>query len=141
VKSSDIIETKVSNGILYTTRLFLKEGKLPSWGRSLIPISEAFIIEFSEVDPINKTMKTVTRNLSHKKVMLVEETQIYTQDPLDQNRTLIKTEARIVSNTGWFIGSRIEGFGLYRFKKNLINSSKGILHVLGLSKDEESASR
>lgn len=75
-------------------------------------------------------MVTVTRNLSHTKLMLVQETQTYSLDPQDSKKTHIRTEARIVSNMGWLIGSRIEGFGLSRFKKNLANSSRGVMHVL-----------
>jgi 4-amino-4-deoxychorismate lyase len=155
VLASDVIERRVDpeTGILHTTRLFLKQGKVPKWGaavrfseivvyqqrrghltrrmaKQIMPSTEAFIIEHSQVDPRNGTMTTVTKNLSHSKIMLVEETQTYKLDPLDPGRTLVKTEARIVSNTGWFLRGRIEGFGLSRFKKNWAKSTQGILHVV-----------
>jgi 4-amino-4-deoxychorismate lyase len=92
-----------------------------------MPSTEAFIIEHSLVDVRNGIMTTVTKNLSHSKIMLVEETQTYRRDG---TQTLVKTEARIVSNTGWFLRGRIEGFGLNRFKKNWVKSTQGILHVV-----------
>lgn len=95
-----------------------------------MPNTEAFIIEHSLVDLRNGIMTTVTKNLSHSKIMLVEETQTYRRDPQNEAQTLVKTEARIVSNTGWFLRGRIEGFGLSRFKKNWAKSTQGILHVV-----------
>ena len=54
--------------------------------------------------------------------MLVEETQTIVMNPDNPSCTVATTEARIVSNTAFVpIRSRIEGFGLTRFKKNAIN--------------------
>ncbi|KAJ3126578.1 hypothetical protein HK100_010187 [Physocladia obscura] len=39
-------------------------------------IKEGFFLETSELDPRSKTFKTVTRNVSHAKVLLIEETQV-----------------------------------------------------------------
>ncbi|KAI8826248.1 PRELI-like family-domain-containing protein [Fimicolochytrium jonesii] len=134
VLSSDVVERRVDpvTGVMSTTRLFLKKGAIPKWGRSLFNVRDAFILETSTVDPRTQTMTTVTRNLSHKKIMLVEETQTYTpriDDPI--NCTQLRTNVRIISNTGWApIKSRIEGFGLSKFKDNTIRSSKGLMHVL-----------
>ncbi|KAI8609828.1 PRELI-like family-domain-containing protein, partial [Chytriomyces sp. MP71] len=78
VLTSDVIDRYVDpdTGILHTTRLFTKEGKLPKWSVKMFNIKEAYILEVSELDPRNRTFKTVTRNLSHTKLMLIEETQI-----------------------------------------------------------------
>ncbi|KAL2916843.1 hypothetical protein HK105_203622 [Polyrhizophydium stewartii] len=133
VLAADVVEQRVDpqTGVLHTTRLFLKKGNLPKWGRHLISAPEAFILEKSTVDPASKTMITVTRNLSHVKLMFVEETQTIRQDPADPTRTEMITDARIVSNTALTpIRARIEGFGLSRFKTNALNSTKGLLHVL-----------
>lgn len=42
-----------------------------------MPQSEAFILEESIVDPVEGVMTTKTRNLSHARIMSVEETQTY----------------------------------------------------------------
>ncbi|KAJ3277452.1 hypothetical protein HK104_003287, partial [Borealophlyctis nickersoniae] len=123
VLSSDVIERSVdpATGVMSTTRLFLKKGNLPQWGLALLHVPEAYIIEQSTVDPNTRTMTIVTRNLSHKKLMLVEERQVLRPHPDTPNWTEVRTEARIVSNTGWTpIRSRVEGFGLTKFKDNTI---------------------
>ncbi|TPX68729.1 hypothetical protein SpCBS45565_g02884 [Spizellomyces sp. 'palustris'] len=133
VLSSDVIDRTVDpvTGVMTTTRLFLKSGHMPKWGRSLLNVRDAFIMEQSIVDPRSRRMVTVTRNLSHTKLMLVEETQTYSQHPEHADWTEMHTDVRIISNTGWApIKSRIEGFGVTKFKDNTIRSSKGLLHVL-----------
>ena len=87
----------------------------------------------------------MTRNLSHKKLLLVEETQTITS--LDNPDTMIPRRSdssmptspstqvlinvRFISNTSFTpIRSQIEVWGLSRFKTNTLNSSKGLLHVL-----------
>ncbi|KAJ3010991.1 hypothetical protein HKX48_007077 [Thoreauomyces humboldtii] len=162
VLSSDVIDREFdpATGILTTTRLFLKKGVLPKWGKSLFNVKDAFIMEQSTVDPRSCTMVTVTRNLSHTKVMLVEETQTYTcvaipipaataterlkavaaksthPSPLSpatpfSNHTHLRTDVRIISNTGWdSIKSRIEGVGMAKFKDNIARGPKGLLHIL-----------
>jgi len=134
VLSSDVIEREVDpvTGVMRTTRLFLKKGIIPKWGMALLHVPEAFIIEQSTVDPTTRTMTTVTRNLSHRKLMLVEETQIFrphADNPAEW--TELKTEAKFISNTAWApVRAKIEGFGLTKFKDNTIRSSKGLLHVM-----------
>ena len=57
-----------------TTRLILKKGSLPKWApRGLMPKAESWILEESEVDPVNGTVRCTTKNLDHVKVMRVEE--------------------------------------------------------------------
>ncbi|KAJ3414910.1 hypothetical protein HDV05_005859 [Chytridiales sp. JEL 0842] len=134
VLAADVIDRTVDpvTGVITTTRLFLKKGKTPSWGRSILPKSEAYILETSTLDPLTRTFTTTTKNLSHTKLMLVVETQTIQPHPEDvEGRTEIKTSAEIVSNTGWVpIRQRIEGFGLKRLKDNTFKSSRGLLHVL-----------
>jgi hypothetical protein len=95
-------------------------------------ISEAFVIEHSIVDPINQIMTTVTKNLSHRKILLVEETQTFKIHPDNSNlHTEMISQVRIVSNTAWkSIQSRIEGFGLSKFKDNTKKSAEGLKYVL-----------
>ena len=76
--------------------------------------------------------------------MLIEDTQIVkpfysggssSASQIDtsegSNGTVCITKARIVSNTGWEnIRSRIENFGIRRFKDNTIRSANGLRFVL-----------
>jgi hypothetical protein len=117
-----------------TTRIFLKSGLLPAWGRQFLRSPEAFIIEDSEVSVKDRRMTVTTRNLSHKKLMFVEQTCIY--EPLEgadgQEWTTVETTARIRSDLNWF-GDKIESFGLMRFRDNLQKSWKGLSYVLDSS--------
>jgi hypothetical protein len=114
----------------------VKRGKLPSWGTVFLNSREAYVIEFSTVDPKSQTMTTVTRNLSYTKLMIVRETCTITAH---HGKTNVRTLAEIVSNTGsGWIRSKIEGFGLSRFKKNFQTSSQGVLHVIDILKARDS---
>ncbi|KAI9333219.1 PRELI-like family-domain-containing protein [Zopfochytrium polystomum] len=125
VLSSDVIDRYVDeNGVLHSTRLFTKEGKLPKWGKALIGLPVAYIVEFSTLDPKTRTFTTINRNLSHAKLMLVEERQVVRCSPTHHTSTILSTEASIVSNTSFVsIRSRIEGFGLKRLKENTLRVS------------------
>lgn len=66
-----------SEGSLRTSRLILKRGVLPKWApRGIISRAESWVIEESEVDPEGKTVKCVTRNLDHVKVLQVVESVV-----------------------------------------------------------------
>lgn len=57
-----------------TTRLILKRGALPKWApRGIMSKAESWILEESEVDPVQGTVRCTTKNLDHVKVMRVEE--------------------------------------------------------------------
>ncbi|KAJ3123801.1 hypothetical protein HK098_001641 [Nowakowskiella sp. JEL0407] len=114
VISSDVVDRKVDpkTGVMTTTRLFLKKGILPAWA--------ALKIEVTMVDPKNEKMIIVQKNLSHTKLMLVEERQTIQPHSLNPRfATEVIQEGRIVSSTGWSaIKSKIEGFGISKFKDN-----------------------
>lgn len=75
VASCDVISRNFTpSGTLVTTRLILKRGSLPKWApRGIISKSDCWILEESEVDPVNGTVTCTTKNLDHVKVMRVEE--------------------------------------------------------------------
>jgi PRELI-like family len=94
VLSADVIDRHVENGILHTTRLLKKSSKVPKWGQYLLRFNEAYIIELSQVDLNTMTMTTTTRNLSHAKVMLIEEQNTIAVHPTNAKHTLISTKVR-----------------------------------------------
>ncbi|KAF9991488.1 hypothetical protein BGZ79_004414 [Entomortierella chlamydospora] len=121
VVGCDVIDRQVDpdTGVLRTTRLILKQGVLPRWGRNLIKNPDAYIIEESEVDPRTQTMTTRTKNLNHVRVMQVEETQIFTVHPENP-----KCELR------WGLTGRVESFGINKFMDNSARARKGMAHIL-----------
>lgn len=69
-------------GSLVTTRLILKRGALPRWApRGIMSRAESWVVEESEVDPFGKTIRCITKNLDHVKVMQVEESVFFRQTP------------------------------------------------------------
>ena len=105
------------------------------WGWRRVSIHHAYINVMSTVDPKTKTMQTITRNISHAKILLVQETHLF--QGLENGTTHMETHAQFVSNTGWFVGSHIEGFGLSRFEKNLVKSMKGMKYIMERLKDPQ----
>ncbi|PPQ63717.1 hypothetical protein CVT24_004297 [Panaeolus cyanescens] len=132
VVSCDVISREqTSSGSLVTTRLILKKGAMPRWfPKGIVSRAESWVIEESEVDPFGKTVRCVTKNLDHVKVMQVEESVSYTQLP--EGRTLQHTEARVISRFGWGLTKRIENHGLSKFKANLQRSREGVSLILSL---------
>ncbi|ORX52805.1 MSF1-domain-containing protein [Hesseltinella vesiculosa] len=140
VLAVDVLDRYVDDrGVLKTTRLVLKKGKVPKWfPQALVKNSEAFVIEESEVDPQAMTMVTRTKNLNHVRIMQVEETQTFTRHG---DWTSCKTEARIISRFGWGLAGRIEGFGQSSFAANASKARKGMRHILQLLREKQVGGR
>ncbi|CAG8435796.1 5370_t:CDS:2 [Scutellospora calospora] len=114
-----------NTGVLRTTRLILKRGVLPKWGNGV-----TYIIEESIVNPKTQTMITLTKNITHARIMQVEEWQTFRVDPNNREFTQVKTEARVISNFGWGLTERVEGFGIKKFADSTMKSRKGMSLVL-----------
>ncbi|KAJ1566474.1 hypothetical protein HK405_009677 [Cladochytrium tenue] len=96
VLSSDVLERYVdASGRLHTVRLFVKEGRLPRWGRAMLAVPQAMVVEVSVVDPAARSMTSVQRNLSHARLLLVEERQAV--------RPATATEAAGMTAAGWSV--------------------------------------
>jgi 4-amino-4-deoxychorismate lyase len=125
VLASDVLSRHIDAiGRLCSLRLFLKTGTLPRWGRHFIATPNTYIIEESTVDTMQRKMTTVTRNITHARLMTVEETQYIEVHPENSQWTKCTIEARIVSNIGLGLKSRLEKFGLKRFRESAIMVSR-----------------
>ncbi|KJA25777.1 hypothetical protein HYPSUDRAFT_37251 [Hypholoma sublateritium FD-334 SS-4] len=135
VISCDVISRDhTPSGSLVTTRLILKKGAMPRWfPKGIVSRAESWVIEESEVDPYGKTLRCVTKNLDHVKVMQVEESVNFAQNA--EGKTLQHTEARIFSRFGWGLTKRIENHGLTRFKANMQRSREGVSLILNLIRE------
>jgi 4-amino-4-deoxychorismate lyase len=107
VLAADVVSRIVdSSGRLVTTRILLKTASVPVWAQRVrtpifvyfpwfllcvslllsanfqfLPTSEAYIIEESLVDPSKSAMTTKTRNISHTRILSIEECQLISRDP------------------------------------------------------------
>ncbi|KAF8592014.1 MSF1-domain-containing protein [Ramaria rubella] len=132
ILSCDVISRTITpEGSLRTSRLILKRGVLPKWApRGIISRAESWVIEESDVDPEGKTVKCVTRNLDHVKVLQVVESVMLKKD--GERKTLQISEARVISRFGWGLAKRIESLGVMKFKSHLEKSREGISLILKL---------
>jgi hypothetical protein len=71
VLTEDTIQREVRNdGKLYSKRILSKTNRVPKWGERFFAAKSVFIIEESIVDPKNKTLTTLTRNIGFNKIMV-----------------------------------------------------------------------
>uniref|UniRef100_A0A3B5AUT7 PRELI domain containing 1 n=1 Tax=Stegastes partitus TaxID=144197 RepID=A0A3B5AUT7_9TELE len=102
VLTEDIIFREVTpTNCLISRRLLTKTSRAPRWMERYLPkhmASSAYIIEDSIVDPQKRTMTTLTWNISHARLMSVEERCEYGINHENGSWTEIKREAWISSN-------------------------------------------
>lgn len=72
VLSEDTLERGIQGDSLYTRRLITKTNSVPKWGERLVKTTVVSIIEDSYVNPKDKTIKTVTRNVGYTRVMVIK---------------------------------------------------------------------
>ncbi|XP_056140082.1 PRELI domain containing 1a isoform X2 [Lampris incognitus] len=119
-------------------RLLTKTSRAPRWMERYLPkhmASSAYIIEDSVVDPQARTMTTLTWNISHARLMSVEERCEYRINNDNGSWTEIKREAWISSNV-YGLSRAIQEFGLARFKTGVTKTMKGFEYVLAKMQGE-----
>lgn len=139
VLTEDIIFREVTpDNRLISRRLLTKTSRAPRWAEKFLPAhmaQKAFIIEDSIVDPQDKTMTTLTWNITHARVMSIEERCVYSVNSENNNWTEIKREAWISSKL-YGLSRAIQEFGLARFKSNVTKTMKGFEFVLATMQGE-----
>ncbi|CAI5651733.1 unnamed protein product [Oreochromis niloticus] len=139
VLTEDIIFREVTpTNCLISRRLLTKTSRAPRWMERYLPkhmASSAYIIEDSIVDPQKRTMTTLTWNISHARLMSVEERCHYRINPENGSWTEIKREAWISSNV-YGLSRAIQEFGLARFKTGVTKTMKGFEYVLAKMQGE-----
>ncbi|KAM9412624.1 PRELI domain-containing protein 1, mitochondrial-like isoform 1-T2 [Salvelinus alpinus] len=153
VLTEDIIFREVTPGNrLVSRRLLTKTNRAPRWMEKYLPVTmarHAYIIEDSIVDPQNRTMTTLTWNISHARMMSVEERCEYRINPDNSSWTEINREAWISSNLyGLSRAIQIpvsdnhhssltsQEFGLARFKTSVTKTMKGFEYILAKMQGE-----
>ena len=87
----------------------------------MVSNNEAYVIEHSIVKPSQNSMDISTKNLSHAKLLLIEENQKFVKK--DNENTTLVTKARVTSNIWGPLCSKIESFGLNKMKEGTKNVS------------------
>ncbi|XP_066505724.1 PRELI domain containing 1a [Hoplias malabaricus] len=139
VLTEDIIFREVTpDNCLVSRRLLTKTSRAPRWAEKFLPshmARKAYIIEDSVVNPKDKTMVTFTWNISHARVMSVEERCVYRVNPNNSNWTEINREAWISSSL-YGLSRAVQEFGLARFKNSISKTMKGFEYVLARMQGE-----
>ncbi|XP_056455908.1 PRELI domain containing 1a isoform X2 [Gadus chalcogrammus] len=133
VLTEDIIFREVTpSNCLISRRLMTKTSRAPRWMERYLPkhmSSLAYVIEDSIVDPQKRTMTTLTWNITHARLMSVEERCVYGINSENSNWTEIKREAWISSKV-YGLSRAIQEFGLARFKTSATKTMKGFEYIL-----------
>ncbi|KAG9509050.1 Protein slowmo, partial [Fragariocoptes setiger] len=128
----DVLDRKVTNGVLKSNRLILSEWNLPNWGKRLVGSPSCFATELSEVDAKRRTMRLVTKNLTLCHKLSFEEKLTYTPHPEDPNCTLLKQEA-VISVFGVPLSSYLEDFLTRHISANANKGRQAIEWVINQS--------
>lgn len=132
----DVVDRKVTNGILFTHRLVMSKWKFPVWASPFVGSqSTYYAIERSEVDPNRKEMVLKTRNLSLCKYIAVDETVRYVPDPADTQKTLLKQEA-VVTVQGMPLTDYVESVMTSSISSNAGKGRQAIEWVIGKIESE-----
>ncbi|XP_061901698.1 PRELI domain containing 1a [Entelurus aequoreus] len=139
VLTEDIIFREVTPAnCLISRRLLTKTSRSPRWMERYLPkqmSSSAYILEDSVVDPQKRTMTTLTWNITHARLMSVEERCEYSINPENGSWTEIKREAWISSKV-YGLSRAVQEFGLARFKTSVNKTMKGFEYVLAKMQGE-----
>lgn len=115
-------------GRLHTQRIFLKTGHVPHWMRTILRTGEQYVLEESVVDVAMGVMTVKSKNLTNRKLMLVEESTEYQR--VDHGMTRCNTVATFTCGLGGWVATRAESLGFNRFREHFAKSKRALLHVL-----------
>lgn len=132
VLSEDILDRSIDqSGQLITKRIFVKTNSCPKWIERLMKTKNVQILEESVVDPIRKTLTTITRNLGMTNLMTVEETCIYKPHPDNTNDwTIVERKAHFDSKLSGLKRLAVLTFGHERYKYNIRKTNSGFEQVI-----------
>lgn len=132
VLSEDIIDRKINEGQqLVTRRLFLKTNSCPKWIERLMRSKNVHILEESIVDPIQRTLTTITRNIGMTNLISVIETTVYRPHPDNNNNwTLVERKASFESKLSGLRRLAVLTFAYERYKYNIRRADKGFQQVI-----------
>lgn len=146
VKSIDTIDVYTDEqGRLHQVKLIKKSGRLPQFIKPFLgKITTSWIIENTVVDPKTKEMHTYNCNLDHRKIIRVEELNMYKYN-FEENKTnsfvTVKFSSGFNHRLGWGIKDRIENWSKNKFSNNLMNSREGLKIVMDSVRERLVANR
>ncbi|VDN58298.1 unnamed protein product [Dracunculus medinensis] len=131
VTGIDVIKQDIQkNGTLRSERILQSHFPIPTWATKLTGFSGMqYSHEVSIVDPASETMTLLTRNLNGAHFLQVDEKLVYTPDPLDRTKTILRQEAAITVILPAFTDYCEKAF-LSIYQSNAEKGRKGIEWVI-----------
>lgn len=121
---------------LRTERLITCKQSAPRWLMKFVGgTEESFVREVSEVDPSKRTVTLRSTNLTGSNFVSVQETVIYSPDPVaPEFKTLFKQDAQITAYGAFSrLCGAIEDWSVERFGQNAMKGRLGFEAVLEMS--------
>ncbi|XP_064466373.1 PRELI domain containing protein 3B-like [Ornithodoros turicata] len=133
----DVVDRQVTgSGVLKSHRLISTRWGLPGWAQKILGADRTcYASEHSVVDPSQRTMTLLSRNLTFCNEVSVVEKLTYTQHPQDKERTLLKQEAMITIR-GVPLSSYLENFLANAISCNAGKGRQAMEWVIGVINQE-----
>ncbi|GIY09138.1 protein slowmo [Caerostris darwini] len=136
VEAIDIVDRKVSNGVLQTHRLISSKWGLPGWASRLLGADKTcYASEHSEVNPQKKVMTLLTKNITFCNEVSVVEKLTYSPHPSNYDCTLLKQEA-VVTIKNIPLSSYIEDYLTGMISSNANKGRQAMEWVIGKINNE-----
>lgn len=96
VTGTDVVERKVEDGILHTSRLISSKWYFPRWVQAIIGTPNVcYATETSTVNPVERNMTLKTVNITFGRILTVDENLYYKSHPTDPSKTLLQQDATV----------------------------------------------
>ncbi|EPS37163.1 hypothetical protein H072_9236 [Dactylellina haptotyla CBS 200.50] len=139
VASVDTLSRSIDpvTGILRTERLIACKQSVPRWLTAVVGGADiSYVREISYVDPVGKTVRMESQNLTFNNLLSVYETVTYRPDPSNPTtKTLFEQDAQFKAAGGFSrVCNKIEDWSVERFGQNAILGREGFESVLRMSR-------
>eukprot|EP00088_Acartia_fossae_P029669 TRINITY_DN3054_c0_g2_i1.p1 TRINITY_DN3054_c0_g2~~TRINITY_DN3054_c0_g2_i1.p1 ORF type:complete len:240 (-),score=34.25 TRINITY_DN3054_c0_g2_i1:360-1079(-) len=122
VIGTDVVDRRVVDGVLHSSRIISSDWRLAEWVQKLIGANKVcYAHEYSTVDPKNRVMTMQSKNLSFCNFVTMEENMTYRPHPEESDKTLMRQETIVT----------VQGVPLTSYMESIIvntvsnNSNKG----------------
>ncbi|KAK3875701.1 hypothetical protein Pcinc_019448 [Petrolisthes cinctipes] len=130
VVGTDVIERRVVGGVLHTHRLISSRWGLPTWAQTILGADRVcYGYEHSEVNPEERTMTMRTRNLTFSSTVSMDERLVYSPDPVDTEKTILRQET-IITVKGVPLTSYMEGYLINSISSNSFKGREALEFVI-----------
>ncbi|KAJ1961355.1 Phospholipid metabolism protein [Dipsacomyces acuminosporus] len=118
-------------GILRTERLIMVRQNVPTLIRKLFGGDTSYVLEYSEVDPKERTLAMQSQNMTYSNLLSVGEHIVYKPDPENPAHTLFIQSAQLKASGAMYrFANRVEDFCFNRFTDNANIGKLGFEQVL-----------